>query len=186
MAMPRAKHGNVLYFAQQFGYTGLQPRSDTGDGTGIVHAVFSSFVARTMTADPRHCRDGADGGPGISCAVDVPAPYSRPYNLVIKNTHNTTWTGTLVDAVAGNAKHIGTYTLPAGTSGIPSSHLGRVEYFLLNSETGGGCSNIPKADATFWAPWTNSSGLGVGELGKPYPYGDCAEEGGFQTSRVGG
>ncbi|BCR83621.1 uncharacterized protein ACHE_11023A [Aspergillus chevalieri] len=194
MTMPRAKHENGLYFAQQFGfvgcddvgYTGLQPRSDTENGTSIVHAVFSSFVAGTTTTDSEHCDDGADGGPGVSCAVDVPAPYSRPYNLVIKNVHDTTWTGTLVDAIAGNATHIGIYTLPAGTGGIQESQLGFVEYFLFNSETGGGCGKMPKADATFWAPRTNTSGLGVGKLEKPYPYGDCAEEGDFQTTRVGG
>lgn len=194
MAMPHAKHENGLYFAQQFGlvgvddvgYTGLQPRSDTSNGTSIVHAAFSSFVPGTTTTDTENCSDGADGGPGVSCAVDVPAPYLHPYSLVVKNTHGTTWTGTLVDAVLGNGTHIGEYTLPAGTGGIQASQIGFVEYFLFNAEKQWGCSKMPRADVTFWPPRTNTSRLSVGELGKPYSYGDCDEEGNFRTTQVGG
>ena len=194
IAMPHAKHEKGIYFAQQFefsgandiGYTGLQPSSDTSNNS-IVHAVFSSFVPGTTSTDKKNCNDGADGGPGVSCAVNVSATYSHTYNLVIKNTHGTTWTGTLVDAVLGNATHIGSYTLPTGTGGIKSSHMGFLEYFLFNAEKEqGGCSKMPRADVTFWPPRTNISRLSVGKLEEPYPYGGCEGEDNFRTTQVGG
>ncbi|EYE99202.1 uncharacterized protein EURHEDRAFT_408467 [Aspergillus ruber CBS 135680] len=196
MAMPNAKHEGGLYFAQQFdfvgadgvGYTGLQPMADTSNGS-MVHAVFSSFVAGTKSTDTENCSDGADGGPGVSCAIEIPAPYSHPYNLVIKNTHGTTWTGTLVDAVLGNATRIGSYTLPAGSGGVGSSQAGFVEYFLFNvedAEEKGECGKVPRADVTFWPPRTNTSRFGVGELSEPHAYSGCEEEGNFKTTQVNG
>ncbi|KAF9316369.1 hypothetical protein BG003_002052 [Podila horticola] len=54
-----APHKTGYFFAQQFnfngqsnnGYTGLQPRPDSG-GKPIIHAVSTSFVAGTTTNDP--------------------------------------------------------------------------------------------------------------------------------------
>ncbi|KAI9236265.1 MAG: hypothetical protein BYD32DRAFT_462679 [Podila humilis] len=51
------------------GYTGLQSRSDS-NGTSIVHAAFSSFQNGTTSAH-RNYHNGADSGPGVSCAVDI-------------------------------------------------------------------------------------------------------------------
>jgi hypothetical protein len=75
MTIVEADHFSGYYFAQQFtfgnssvGYTGLQPRPDSG-GLPILHGVFSSFVAGTTSTDP-NCRNGADGGAGVSCAFE--------------------------------------------------------------------------------------------------------------------
>ena len=199
ISMAHTPHQSGIYFAQQFGftgvkdlgYTGLQPQSNNQNGPTIVHAVFSSFVPGSTTTDTKNCNDGADGGPGVSCAVEIPAPYAHPYNLVVKNTPGTsTWTGTLVDTVLGNSTHIGEYTLPAEAGGIKSSHLGFIEYFLFNAENDGGCAKMPRTEVTFAPPTTNSTGTGtkrVGTLDKPYPYGDCEEESNFRTTQaVGG
>lgn len=195
MSMVHTPHKEGLYFAQQYGftgindigYTGLQPRSNDKNGSSIVHAVFSSFVPGSTTTDKAHCSDGADGGPGVSCAIDIPTPYSHPYNLVVKNTHGSTWTGTLVDTVLGNSTRIGSYTLPSQAGGIKSSYLGFVEYYLFNSENDGGCGEMPRADVTFGPPSSNSTSAGaaVGKLDKPYPYGDCEEESNFRTTQAG-
>lgn len=198
MAMPNSKHESGLYYAQQFpfidaggiGYTGLQPKADTANGS-IIHAVFSSFAPGTTTTDLANCHDGADGGAGVSCAVEIPAPYSHLYHLVIRNTNGTTWTGTLVDAALGNETHIGTYTLPPGSKGISGSHMGFVEWFLFNvedAEEKGECDTMPSAAVTFYPPVSNStsSGKGVGKLGEPYPYGGCEEDGNYQWKAVNG
>lgn len=196
IAMPNVKHETGLYFAQQYGfvgadsvgYTGLQPRPDGPSGS-VVHAVFSSFIAGTTSTDTEYCSDGADGGAGVSCAVEITAPYSHTYNLVVENTHGTTWTGTLVDAVLGNSTHIGTYTLPAGTGGIQSSQVGFLEYYLFNvanADKNGECGTMPRADVTFGPPTTTTSDSGVGELGEPWAYGGCEEESNFKSTPVEG
>lgn len=196
MSMAHTPHKEGLYFAQQYsftgvkgiGYTGLQPRSNNKNGSTIVHAVFSSFVPGSTTTDKENCNDGADGGPGVSCAIEIPAPYSHPYNLVVKSMHGTTWTGTLVDTVLGNSTRIGSYTLPSQAGGIKGSYMGFIEYYLFNSEGDGGCGEMRRADVTFGPPSSNSSSAGavVGKLDKPYPYGDCEGESNFRTTPVGG
>ncbi|KAJ5750141.1 hypothetical protein N7533_007169 [Penicillium manginii] len=162
IAMPNAAHKSGYYYAQQFsfagqsdvGYTGLQPREDNGSNS-VVHAVFSSFVAGTTSTDA-NCSDGADGGAGVSCAVEVSATYAHGYVLRVENTAGTTWTGTMVDAVDGTETHIGSYTLPSRARGT---------------------------DVTFGVP--TSSG-GTGELGDAYEYGDCVGQVDFSTKRVDG
>ncbi|KAE8376584.1 hypothetical protein BDV26DRAFT_305534 [Aspergillus bertholletiae] len=173
-----APHETGFYFAQQFsfngvsdvGYTGLQPRPDA-NGASVIHAVFSSFVSGS-TSDDENCHDGADGGAGVSCAVEIPASYSPMYHLVIKNTQGTTWTGTLVDTVSNTETHIGEYTLPSGTGGIKESQVGFVEYYPWNSAGGHTCDSLPFTNATFGNPTSTESGV-KGTVGKPYEYGDC-------------
>jgi hypothetical protein len=188
IAMPNAAHKSGYYYAQQFsfagqsdvGYTGLQPREDNGSNS-VVHAVFSSFVAGTTSTDA-NCSDGADGGAGVSCAVEVSATYAHGYVLRVENTAGTTWTGTMVDAVDGTETHIGSYTLPSGSGGIQGSQVGFVEYYPWNSGSHT-CDQLPKTDVTFGVP--TSSG-GTGELGDAYEYGDCVGQVDFSTKRVDG
>ena len=187
--MPNAPHVSGFYFAQQFnfggqsdvGYTGLQPREDSGSKS-IIHAVFSSFITGTTSSDS-NCSDGADGDAGVSCAVDVDTSYADRYLLKIKNSHGTTWTGTLVDAVSETETHIGTYTLPAGSGGIQGSQDGFVEYYLWNSASHS-CDALPKTEVTFGIP--TPSGGESGNIGKPYEYGDCVGKTGFETYQTGG
>lgn len=185
-----APHVSGYYFAQQFafngantvGYTGLQPRPDQ-NGSSIVHGVFSSFINGTTSSpsDP-NCHSGADGGPGVSCAVEIASSYSHTYNLLVENVSGTTWTGTMIDTVTGVRTRIGTFTLPAGTSGIQSSQVGFVEYYLWNL-TPGVCSTLPKTSVFFGTPSTSTSGAGPGSQSDAYEYGDCIGEADFVTSR---
>ncbi|KAJ5683458.1 hypothetical protein N7462_006623 [Penicillium macrosclerotiorum] len=188
ISMPDAAHKSGYYFAQQFnfegqsdvGYTGLQPREDNGSQP-VIHGVFSSFISGTTT-DDSNCSDGADGGAGVSCSVDVTASYAHGYLLKIQNTSGTTWTGTLVDAVTGTETHIGSYTLPSGSGGIKGSQVGFVEYYPWNSGTHT-CDQLPKTSVTFGAPTTSSGNSG--SLGKPYEYGDCVGKVDFSTKESG-
>ncbi|KAI9934479.1 hypothetical protein ASPWEDRAFT_30859 [Aspergillus wentii DTO 134E9] len=179
ISIANAPHKAGFYFAQQFafngvsdvGYTGLQPRPDK-DGSSIIHAVFSSFIPGSTSTD-NNCHNGADGGAGVSCAVEIPATYAHKYNLVVENTAETTWTGTLVDTVTGVATHIGAYALPSGTGGIKGSQGGFVEYYPWNSQSSHKCGSLPRTVATFGEPSTGTPGAGSPSLFKPYEYGDC-------------
>ncbi|KAJ7660187.1 hypothetical protein DFH06DRAFT_1089519 [Mycena polygramma] len=169
------------YFAQQFsfvnsdmGYTGLQPRPDAADGTPVMHAAFSSFIAGTTSDDP-NCSDGADGGAGVSCAVDWPGVYGRTYNLEVATmgTWSTLWVGTAVDTETGERIHIGSYTLPAGTGGIEGSQEGFVEWFPWNvEEPADHCALLPYQQTVFGHPITTLEGS-VGTQSVAFEYGDC-------------
>lgn len=189
MSITNAPHVEGFYFAQQFnfvneddvGYTGLQPRGDNGSSS-VIHAVFSSFVAGA-TSDDDNCSDGADGGEGVSCAADIPAPYDGTYQLQITNTEGTTWTGTLVSE-SGEEYHIGTYTIPEGSGGIASSQVGFVEYYPWNAEPDHECSDLPYTSIVFGAPTTTTEGAGAGSLGEGYEGGDCVGQVNFSTTNT--
>lgn len=174
MSIANTKHESGYYFAQQFnfknqpdvGYAGLQPREDE-NGTSVIHAAFSSFNKGT-TSSSESCSEGADGGPGVSCAIEIPGSYAHTYNVLVKNTQGTTWTGTLVDRVSGNSTQIGEYTLPSGAGGITDGQLGFIEDYL-----GHDCPDLPYTNVTIGVPLTTTPGAGKGKIDEPYEYGDC-------------
>lgn len=188
MNIANAQHESGYYFAQQFpfvgikdiGYTGLQPREDSDNGTSMIHAAFSSFQEGT-TSDDANCNEGADGGPGVSCAVDFPASYDRTYHIYVKNTQGTTWTGTVIDPTSGKQVHIGTYTLPAEAKGISTGHLGFIEDYL-----GHECNELPYTNITVGVPMTTTPGAGKGSIDEPYEYGDCEGKVNFDTQNKNG
>ncbi|KAK2616314.1 hypothetical protein QQS21_000748 [Conoideocrella luteorostrata] len=189
--MAGATHKSGYYYAQQFnfngipdvGYCGIQNRPNK-NGRSIVHAVFSSFQKGATTKDS-NCHTGADGGPGVSCAVDFEGDYSATYNIVVENVSGTTWKGTAVNTATGKSTHIGTYSLPSAAGGIKSSQVGFVEYFPWNSGSHQ-CSQLPKTEVTMYKPTSKTSGAGTGSIGKPYEYGDCKGKVKFSTSQVSG
>ncbi|KFX91263.1 hypothetical protein O988_07827 [Pseudogymnoascus sp. VKM F-3808] len=186
--MGYAPHAAGYYFAQQFnfngisdvGYIGLQPRPNV-DGHNVAHAAFSTFQAGSTTSDP-NCSQGADGGAGVSCAVDFNADYSHTYHVVVEFDSGTTWSGKVVDTTSGQETHIGTYTLPSGAGGIKSSQVGFVEYYPWNSGTHN-CGDLPKAGVTMYYPTTSTSGAGTGTIGQPYENGDCVGDVAFSISQ---
>jgi len=185
MYIGNAPHQTGYYFAQQFtfggaggvGYTGLQPRPDYGGDAPIINAVFSSFTDGATTDDPQ-CHSGADGGPGVSCAVEFNGDYSHIYHLEIRNTGGTTWEGTCVDTVNLSRIHIGSFTLPTDSGPIdPSGQQGFVEYYWFSE-----CSSIPWTSVEFGLPMTSAGGTGV--LLDPYESGGCVGEGNFESHRT--
>ncbi|KAG5984964.1 hypothetical protein E4U55_002371 [Claviceps digitariae] len=184
-----AAHKSGYYFAQQFNfqgikdvsYCGIQNRPNQG-GRSIVHAVFSTFQGGSTTKD-RNCHQGADGGPGVSCAVDFEGDYRDVYNIVVQHVKGTMWKGTAVNTVTGKSVHIGSFTLPSSAGGIKSSQEGFVEYYPWNVGTHQ-CRNLPKTAVTMYNPFSSTPGAGVGHMGKPYEYGDCVGKVAFATSQV--
>lgn len=187
--MAQASHVSGYYHAMQFGfnnlgdvgYTGIQPRENV-NGKSIVHGVFSSFAAGTLSTHP-NCHTGADGGAGTSCAVEIPASYSPTYNFVIENISGTTWRGSMVDTTTGNTTVIGEYILPIIAGGIKPSQLGFVEYYPWNSGSHT-CNQLPKTEVTFGIPTTKTSGAGPITLDASYEYGDCVGSVAFKRSRT--
>jgi len=185
-----AGHISGYYFAQQFnfvgvtavGYTGIQPRPDSG-GKAVLHGVFSSFIAGTTTSDT-NCRPGADSGAGVSCSVEWNGVYGRTYNFEVKTAGNRLWVGTAVDTVTGQRIHIGSYTLPAGSQGIKSGQAGFVEWYPWNGgEPPNHCALLPYQKTIFWNPSTTQAGS-VGTQSLAYESGDCVGKVAFHTERV--
>ncbi|KAF4553073.1 Hypothetical protein D9617_8g050860 [Elsinoe fawcettii] len=182
-----------FYFAQQYnfinvdsvGYCGLQPRASPSSGD-VLHAAFSSFQTGA-TSGHDNCSDGADGGSGVSCAVDVTGVnYDHPWNITIaRSRDNHTWKGTLVDTVTGKETVIGEYSLPAGTGGIKNGQMGFVEYYPWNGKSPKpACSTLPKTGVTFFNPTSEAKGASVGANKKPYTYGYCGDDAGFSVEQV--
>ena len=185
-----APHRRGYYFAQQYsfvgvgvpsvGYTGLQPRYDSGPGMTVIRAVFSSFINGTTTKDDDYCSPGADGNPGVSCAVVFDGTYGHTYKLEVRNTPGTTtWNGTAIDADTGRRIHIGSYTLPATAGGIEHAELGFVEDFV----TGKACKNLPYFSVVFGVPSTEMGGV-VGSLIDASDGGVCAGKDNFETHQL--
>ncbi|KAL0564486.1 hypothetical protein V5O48_017558 [Marasmius crinis-equi] len=190
--MANAAHESGYYHAMQYGfvglndigYTGIQPRPDNSAGQSVVHGVFSSFAAGTTTNDSQ-CTPGADGGPGVSCAVEIPSPYADTYNFVVTNTGGTTWAGTMVNTATGTQTHIGSWTLPSGSGGIQSSQVGFVEYYPWNSgEPPNHCQMLPKTEVFFGTPTTKTGVVSLAKLSDAYEYGDCVGQVNFSQVRT--
>jgi hypothetical protein len=180
-------HKSGIYFAQQFGfksapdaaYTGLQPRANSA-GKERLSARFSSFIAGTKTSDPL-CHEGADGGPGVTCAVDFDAVYGHPYDIKVERTGNDTWTGTAKDTVSGKEAHLGTWTLPAGSGNLQGFQGGFVEYYAGIPN----CAEMPRADVVFGGPTSTDAGGLNGTSRANYEYSDCVGESNYQAQNDG-
>ncbi|KAG6068324.1 hypothetical protein E4U32_001108 [Claviceps aff. humidiphila group G2b] len=187
--MNGAAHNEGYYFAQQFdfqgisevGYCGIQNRPNAR-GKSIVHAVFSTFQGNSTTKD-RNCHNGADDGPGVSCAVEFPGSYNAVYNIVVENVRGTTWKGTAINNSTGESFHIGSWTLPSTAGGIRSDQEGFVEYYLWPS--GHKCRDLPRTSVTMFNPYSKTPGAGTGRIRKPYEYGEeCVGKVAFSTQKV--
>lgn len=161
------------------GYMGLQPRADSAQGSARMLAVFSSFVPGTTSTD-ENCRDGADGGAGLSCSFEFDAVPGRTYEVEVKKTGKDTWTGTAVDTVKGERIHIGTYTLPAGSGKLENSQTGFVENFSNPSKT---CEGVQRIDVTIGRPHTGNI---QGRADAPSEYGNCVDQANYSSSVKGG
>lgn len=187
-----APHKKGFYYANQYsfqnssiGYAGVQGRPDA-NGKRVLLFIFSSFVKGSTSDHPR-CKDGADGGSGVSCSVSITgADYSHTYNVEVENVGGTTWRGTVVDTVSGARTYAGEYTLPSDAGGIKGSQVGFVEYFPWNSKPNHDCGTLPKTEVTFYDPTSSSSGAATGVITKPYEYGECKGKVSFSTNPVDG
>ncbi|KAF9135054.1 hypothetical protein BGW39_004930 [Mortierella sp. 14UC] len=136
---------------------------EDSSGNSIIHAAFSSFQGGTTPTHP-NCQPGADGAPGVSCAVEIQGDYSHTYNLVVENIGGTTWRGSLVDTVTSVATVVGEWTLPKGSGKIANEQVGFVEYFNPSST----CNSQPFTEATFYNPTSKTSGASEGKITSVY------------------
>ncbi|KAG9326621.1 hypothetical protein KVV02_006132 [Mortierella alpina] len=188
--MAKAPRKSGYYFAQQFnfhnvkdvGYTGLQPREDSGRNM-IIHAAFSSFQAGTTTTH-KNCHYGADGGPGVSCAVDIIGNYLDKYSVSVQNVGGTTWRGTLVNDRTRRATVVGQWTLPAGAGKIVNGQVGFVEYYNWNDGKPHACNTLPFTEATFYNPTSRTRGARGGKVTKVYEYGNCVGKVRYATKKL--
>ncbi|KAK0374679.1 hypothetical protein CLIM01_07972 [Colletotrichum limetticola] len=192
MSMEGAPRKSGFYFAQQFGfhgvndigYTGLQPRPDN-QRRQVVHAVFSSFQKGTTTKH-KNCSPGADGGPGVSCALDIFGDYSHVYNLAVWNTGGTTWRGTLHDTVTGKSHVIGEWTLPSSAGKILNGESGFVEYYNWNDgKPSHVCSKLPFTQVFFGNPTSKTQGASGGNITRVYEEGECVGKLNLKATQTG-
>lgn len=182
---PATAHVSGIYFAQQYnfakamGYTGLQPRANNGSNERL-HGVFSTFTAGASSSDP-NCHDGADGGPGVSCAADFDAVYGHRYDITVSRTGSDTWTGTATDRVTGRSTHLGTYTLPSGSGNLKGSQSGFVEYYAGIPS----CSTMPRADVVFGGPTSTDAGGLSGTTRANYEYQGCLGQSNYHAEDNG-
>jgi hypothetical protein len=182
---PATAHKSGTYFAQQFdfphafGYTGLQPRENSG-GSERLSARFSTFTDGATTSDPL-CHEGADGGPGVTCAVDFDAVYGHRYDIKVERTSADTWAGTARDTVSGASVHLGTWTLPAGSGNLQGSQGGFVEYYAGIPS----CAQMPRTDVVFEGPTSTDGGGLSGTSRANYEYSDCVGESNYQAENDG-
>ncbi|MFD7923374.1 DUF3472 domain-containing protein [Streptomyces sp. NPDC059740] len=120
-------------------YAGLQPKPAGSDGRSRLQAIFSSFNAEATTTDD-HCSPGADGGAGVSCAVQFPYTKGTTYDLVLKRASvsgaTQLMTGDVVNGSTGaTVAHIGSFSLPSGSGRFRASDGGFIEPYLTD-----GCS----------------------------------------------
>ncbi|PHH64742.1 hypothetical protein CDD81_4004 [Ophiocordyceps australis] len=184
---PRARG---FYFAQQFSfqnnpqvaYTGLQPQSDA-NGAKSLRAIFSTFQGGAKSQDP-NCKSGADGGPGVSCAVLINGDYGATHNMRVTNVRGNTWRGTVINTSSGQETQIGQWTLPKAGK-IKNGQAGFVEYFPWNAMPSHECSSLPKTEVTFDFPTSSTSGASGGQIKKPNENQECVGKVDFAVKNAG-
>jgi hypothetical protein len=122
------------YFANQFGntgvtaggYIGLQPRT-----ASQYSLVFSTFVSGAQIIDSDRCRNGADGGPGVSCSTLYPIKIGKKYLFEVRRDANdaNTWFGFVKEEGSTQEVQIGAWQLPVGSGLLRKSHTGWIEYY---------------------------------------------------------
>ncbi|OAR01646.1 hypothetical protein LLEC1_07504 [Akanthomyces lecanii] len=184
-----AAHKTGYYFANQFNfenvanasYTGVQPQTDS-NGQASIRGVFSSFEGGT-TSDHPNCKNGADNGAGVSCAVILNVKdFGGRFDCVIENIGGTKWRGTLNNAATGQSAIIGEFVQPSGAAGIARYQTGFLEYYLANGNHNFQCSDQFKTEVSYYYPTSTTPGAGTGTISKPYQYGACVDKQGFATT----
>nr|QKT21524.1 putative DUF3472 protein [Vesanto virus] len=140
------------------GYTGFQPQSN-----GDIRFVFSTF-SRNTNPLASTCSPGADGGPGVSCAVRVSGISANEifYIKISRVGEDAVFQGQVLH---GNKQYlIGKYSFDdASMVDKPSSiATGFVENFISTNHMDS-CCDCPKTDAVVFAPFSTDSDGAYGQ-----------------------
>ncbi|MGW2075693.1 hypothetical protein ACWCOW_02075 [Streptomyces sp. NPDC001939] len=119
-------------------YAGFQPKPAV-NGKPTLQAIFSSFNANATTTDS-HCTYGADGGAGVSCAVQFPYTKGTMYAVELSRVSDDGTTqlmnGEVVNTETGaDVAHIGSFRLPVASGRFKAADQGFIEPYLT-----AGCS----------------------------------------------
>lgn len=124
-------------------YSGIQPHPD-----GTAGVRFSLFGAGGVALSPE-CRSGADGGNGVTCAIDVPYSRGTAYSFDITKAGSsstaTTWSGTITNDSTGVVTKMGSWSTPAAFGGLKSTTIGFIEKFS-GIKT---CADIPDVSVKY-------------------------------------
>lgn len=131
------------YSATQWGfeghdvqYFGIQPQTPgTRNTTG--HLAYSVFGKGSSIGDPARCSMSADGGPGVSCWLDIDIEFGRWYTIESKVVEKTAdgsrrWNGTLVDDSTGKRTYIASFWTDASYGGLGTTASQWMEWWPWN------------------------------------------------------
>lgn len=135
----------------QVGYMGLQPR----EGIYNQHLTYSVFDDGPLPNSDT-CHPGADGGSGVSCALEYPWRFNRTYTFVNERSHYdsrtgvSTWQGHLIDDESGERTFVGLYTTPPSYGVLGRTALCFNEFYDYQSWPEGECN--PPSSYIQYAP----------------------------------
>lgn len=108
-------------------YSGIQPHPN-----GTAGVRFSLFGAGGVPLSSEW-RSGADGGNGVTCAIDVPYSRGTAYSFDVMKSGSsataTTWSGTITNDSTGVVTKMGSWSTPAAFGGLKSTTIGFIEKF---------------------------------------------------------
>ncbi|MFJ4686209.1 DUF3472 domain-containing protein [Streptomyces sp. NPDC088789] len=124
-------------------YSGIQPHPNGKAG------VRFSYFGPDAKPDSHNCSGGADGDPGVTCAIDdLVYEVGRQYTITTQKTTNAdgvTYTGTIKDLTSGDERTIGRWLLPRGFAGFITSGNAFIEKFSGIST----CADIPGVSVAY-------------------------------------
>lgn len=138
-------------------YFGLQPRSD-GDGKTTGHLAYSVFGPGSAIGDPERCSGGADGGAGVSCALDIDFQAGRWYTIestVVQHDAKLgrRWNGTFIDDATGERTYIASFWTNESYGKLSPGGAQWLEWYPFNLE------KRPEAERECQPPFTARYGI---------------------------
>lgn len=139
---------NVYYYIQQYFsdeslyYSGIQPHSD-----GTASFPFSYF-GKGATPQHPNCRSGADGGDGVSCALNgVPYKPGETYSVAISRTAHDATTQTYAAKLKTSTKtyELGSWKIPGSAGVLHAQGIAVIEKYHAVSS----CADIPTVTMTY-------------------------------------
>lgn len=183
---------NIYYgqynYAQGDGgyYSGVQPHAN-----GTINVRFS-FFGTGATAMHSNCDSGADGGSGVTCALDG-LDYSVRTTYTINShrtsdSNGTTYTGTITNETTGVKKTIGAWRLPADYPGFGDQMTEFIEKFSGIST----CADIPAVSVDYTNFGVNGTAVSFSPVNKKAGYKPgsdgiyrCADVSSYQLTSSG-
>ncbi|BEJ15399.1 hypothetical protein CspHIS471_0500040 [Cutaneotrichosporon sp. HIS471] len=115
-------------------YFGLQPRT-AGDGPTTGRLVYSVFGNGTRSTNKR-CSNGADGGAGTSCSLNINFQAGQWYRIeskiIAKTATENRWEGTFIDEGTGVRTVIADFYTPVAFGGLNDAVAQWLEWYKYN------------------------------------------------------